>query len=208
MEYRLARIHDRETFLERAESEVRRAQRYGRTLTILMLEVDDRRSIATTHGEAWLEVLTAILALVCRETLRAPDILGRYGDECLAFVLPEANEAAGVQLAARLIRGLRGISLPTATGPLTFTVSAGVAASVGQVAKLADIVVNCERQLHAARAAGGNQVKGCFVGDRRDRLDEALARLGRRRTDPKDAGESAVELTREELELLLERKLE
>lgn len=207
MEQRLARIHDRETFLERAEAEVRRAERYGRTLTVLMLAVDDPGSIAAKHGEAWLEVLTAILGLVCRETLRVPDILGRYGDDCLAFFLPEANEADGVQLAARLVKGLGAIRLPTATGSLAFTVSVGVAATVGQVAKLADIVVNAERQLRAARAAGGNQVKGCFVGDRRDRLDEALARLGRRRTDAK-GDERAVELTREEIALLLDRKLE
>ena len=207
MRDRLARIHERDTFLERAESEVRRAQRYGRTLTVLMLAVDSRSAIVKRYGRAWFDLLMDIIGLICRENLRDPDILGRHNEHVLAIVLPEAGEASGVQLAARLIAGLSAIRLPTANGELAFTVSAGVAATVGEVAELDHILSNAEDQLKAAQAAGGHQVKGCFVGDRREHLDEALARLGRRRTDP-DEVTQAVELTREELDVLLRRRVE
>lgn len=207
MRDRLARIHERDTFLERAVSEVRRAQRYGRTLTVLMLAVDSRSAIVKRYGRAWFDLLMDIIGLICRENLRDPDILGRHNEHVLAFLLPEANEAAGVQLAARLITGLSAIRLPTANGELAFSVSAGVAATVGEVAELEHILEIAEDELKAAQAAGGRQVKGCFVGDRREHLDEALARLGRRRND---AGEvrQAVELTAEELDVLLKRPAE
>jgi len=208
MNDRLGRIHDRETFLERADSEVRRARRYGRTLTLLLLEVDDRENLAATHGEAWVALLAEVIGLVSRENLRDPDILGHYREGVLAFALPEADEAAGVRLATRLIDGLAGISLPTARGPLTFTVSAGVAASVGEVAELAHIVAAAEAQLAAAHAAGGRQVKGCFVGERRESLDQALARLGRRSSDKAATDERAVTLTQEELQALLARPID
>ena len=203
---RLGRIYDRETFLDLAQSEVKRAQRYGRSMTVLLLEVDDRDAIAAKYGDRWVEILMDIVAMVCRETLRDPDILGRYSDSVLAFILPESADAAGVQLAARLIEGVSDIRLPSAKGALTFTVSAGVAASVGTVADIAEIFNQAEGQLAAAHGAGIEQVKGCFVGERREHLDEALARLGRRESDRLSEEFTAVELTHEELEMLLNRK--
>lgn len=208
MTNRIGRIHDRETFLERAESEVRRAQRYERTVTVLLLEVDERNAITAKHGEAWVEILIDIVALVCRENLRDPDVLGRYEDGVLAFVLPEANESAGVRLADRLTKGLSELRLPTARGPLTFTISAGVAASVGEVAELSEILGAAEAQLVAAHKAGGRQVRGCFVGERREHLDEALARLGRRGSDNGYDEIRSVELTSDELNLLLSSRCE
>ncbi len=208
MTKRLGRIHDRETFLERAESEVRRAQRYERTVTVLLLEVDKRNAITAKHGEAWVEILIDIVALVCRENLRDPDVLGRYEDGLLAFILPEANESAGVLLDARLVKGLSDLCLPTARGPLTFTISAGVAASVGEVAELSEILGAAEAQLAAAHKAGGRQVRGCFVGERREHLDEALARLGRRGSDNGHDELRSVELTSDELNLLLSSRCE
>ena len=203
---RLGRIYDRETFLDLAQSEVKRAQRYGRSMTVLLLEVDDRDAIAAKYGDGWVEILMDIVAMVCRETLRDPDILGRYSDSVLAFILPESADAAGVQLAARLIEGVSDIRLPSAKGALTFTVSAGVAASVGTVADIAEIFNQAEGQLAAAHGAGIEQVKGCFVGERREHLDEALARLGRRESDRLSEEFTAVELAHEELEMLLNRK--
>ena len=203
---RLGRIYDRETFLDLAQSEVKRAQRYGRSMTVLLLEVDDRDAIAAKYGDGWVEILMDIVAMVCRETLRDPDILGRYSDSVLAFILPESADAAGVQLAARLIEGVSDIRLPSAKGALTFTISAGVAASVGTVADIAEIFNQAEGQLAAAHGAGIEQVKGCFVGERREHLDEALARLGRRESDRLSEEFTAVELTHEELEMLLNRK--
>ena len=200
---RLGRIYDRETFLDLAQSEVKRAQRYGRSMTVLLLEVADRDAIAAKYGDGWVEILMDIVAMVCRETLRDPDILGRYSDSVLAFILPESADAAGVQLAARLIEGVSDIRLPSAKGALTFTVSAGVAASVGTVADIAEIFNQAEGQLAAAHGAGIEQVKGCFVGERREHLDEALARLGRRESDRLSEEFTAVELTHEELEMLL-----
>ena len=155
---RLGRIYDRETFLDLAQSEVKRAQRYGRSMTVLLLEVDDRDAIAAKYGDGWVEILMDIVAMVCRETLRDPDILGRYSDSVLAFILPESADAAGVQLAARLIEGVSDIRLPSAKGALTFTVSAGVAASVGTVADIAEIFNQAEGQLAAAH--GGRDRAG------------------------------------------------
>ena len=206
MSDRLGRIYDRETFLDLAQSEVKRAQRYGRSMTVLLLEVDDRDAIAATYGDGWVEILMDIVAVVCRETLRDPDILGRYSDSVLAFILPESADAAGVQLAARLIEGVSGIRLPPAKGALTFTVSAGVAASVGAVGDIAEIFNQAEGPLAAAHGAGVEQVKECSVVERREHLNAALARLGRRKSDRQSEDFTAVELTHEELEMLLNRK--
>ena len=200
----LTQIHDRDALLERAESEVLRIRRYGRSMTLLILEVDNHQDIRSSHGDAWLEMVTRIIGLVCRETLREPDILGHLGDHCLAFILPEADEAAGVQLAHRLIEALSQIRLPAARGLLSFTVSVGVATTVGEVAALDGVIDGAQRQLRAAQSLGGNRFKGCFVGDRREVMDEALVRLGRRNSDAEDTA-TVVELTHEELDHLLRR---
>ena len=179
----------------------------GRNLIILTEDEDDGRKgdrVEPTR-RPWASA-RRVVALACDENLRAPDVFGRYGEDDLGVMLPEANEAAGVQLAFRLRNTILQTVLPTVHGPLSMTVSLGVAATVGEVVDLSRLLEHAEQSRQAAVEAGGDCVRGCFVADRRGNLDEALAKLGRRGTDKSAAEAGLVTLSQEEIDMLLDHQ--
>lgn len=206
MEHGFSVAYSQEQFFALAENEVKRAQRYGRTLSAIVLGIDDLAGIRQTFGPVWANEALRVLALACDENLRAPDVFGRYGEDDLGVMLPEANEAAGVQLAFRLRNMILQTVLPTVHGPLSVTVSLGVAATVGEVVDLSRLLEHAEQSRQAAVEAGGDCVRGCFVADRRGNLDEALAKLGRRGTDKSAAETGLVTLSQEEINMLLQHQ--
>ena len=68
------------------------------------------------------------------------------------------------------------------------------AAVYGRCDGLDGVMDGAQRQLRAAQSPGGDRVKGCFVSNRREVMDEALMRLGRRNSDAEDTA-TVVELT-------------
>ena len=206
MEHGFSVAYSQEQFFALAENEVKRAQRYGRTLSAIVLGIDDLAGIRETFGPVWANEALRVLVLACDENLRAPDVFGRYGEDDLGVMLPEANEAAGVQLAFRLRNMILQTVLPTVHGPLSVTVSLGVAATVGEVVDLSRLLEHAEQSRQAAIEAGGDCVRGCFVADRRGNLDEALAKLGRRGTDKSAAEAGLVTLSQEEINMLLDHQ--
>jgi diguanylate cyclase (GGDEF)-like protein len=114
---------------ETLEREVRRAQRAGRPMAVLMLDLDHFKRINDDFdhdaGDALLRELGALLM----RNLRREDVACRYGGEEFVLVLPEASLADGERRAEELrdeIKRLRVSDKGRLLGPLT--ASFGVAA--------------------------------------------------------------------------------
>ncbi len=94
-------------FYETAAVELSGLKRHNRPLTILYLDVDDLKQANDRYGHvAGDEVLKATVTAVKRK-LRLGDSVARLGGDEFAVLLPEANEAAGRQVAERLQTALR-----------------------------------------------------------------------------------------------------
>jgi len=93
----LTGVYNRRSIDERLPSEVERAQRYGRPLAVLFVDLDHFKQINDTHGHPVGDVVLRHMAQRVRETLRGGvDWMARYGGEEFLVVLPEPTlEAAG-----------------------------------------------------------------------------------------------------------------
>lgn len=106
----LTALYNRRYFFYRLNSEIQRAKRYGRTLSLLILDVDDFKKFndAQGHlaGDELLRDLAARMAAVIRRSDTKPsyevDIACRYGGEEFAIILPEAASAQGAAAAERI----------------------------------------------------------------------------------------------------------
>jgi diguanylate cyclase (GGDEF)-like protein len=124
----LTGTYNRRHFMDLARMGFESARRFGQPFAALMLDVDHFKSVNDRHGHAVGDQVLRALADRCRSTLRSIDVLGRYGGEEFAIVLPGTRRHTGaVQLAERIRQRIADEPIETDAGPLSVTVSVGVA---------------------------------------------------------------------------------
>jgi diguanylate cyclase (GGDEF)-like protein len=144
-------------FWEFLESEVRRAQRYGRSLALVLIDVDRFKGYNDRHGHLAGDKALVALARALVGGSRSHDLVARYGGEEFAVLLPETALEGGIAFAEKMRERIEAAGIGAALGsPLT--VSLGVASYPADGARARDLVAAADRELYRAKAAGRNRV--------------------------------------------------
>ncbi len=155
----LTDLTNRRHFLEIAEREMNRGIRYGRNLSLLMLDIDHFKAVNDTHGHDMGDVVLKMVARICREKVRDCDLVGRLGGEEFAVLCPDTHEDEGVTLAERLRRAIGEPRVPTPDGKLvSVTISIGCAGLSTETPDLETLLKRADRALYAAKDEGRNRV--------------------------------------------------
>jgi diguanylate cyclase (GGDEF)-like protein len=158
----LTGLANRRGFFDAAAAELDRARRYGRKLTLMMLDADHFKRINDAYGHAGGDEALRHLAEILASTLRASDLAGRLGGEEFAVLLPETDCDGARQLAQRLRMSIATAPLLIGGTLVTLTVSVGVAAvPVDELAGSAAIeqaLRDADEAMYRAKAEGRNRV--------------------------------------------------
>ncbi|MCL5966647.1 MAG: GGDEF domain-containing protein, partial [Deltaproteobacteria bacterium] len=169
---------NRRYFFHRLNSEIQRARRYGRTFSLLILDVDDFKKFNDRHGHLAGDALLCALAEVIISNIRRSDekpsyevdIACRYGGEEFAVILPEAAAVGGAAAAERLrvsieARGattvaerLRSEIEKTSRDGMKATVSIGVASYPEHGVDPDGLIKAADDALYVAKREGKNRV--------------------------------------------------
>ncbi|WP_407519735.1 GGDEF domain-containing protein [Methylobacterium oryzisoli] len=149
----------RRRFLEIGEREALRSQRSRIPACLLMLDLDRFKMINDGFGHGAGDAALAAFVGVCRGHLRSLDAIGRTGGEEFAILLADTDRAEGLALAERLRLAVAAVPVSTEQGPLSITVSVGLAVLEPEDS-LADLLRRADAALYAAKAAGRNCVRG------------------------------------------------
>lgn len=135
-------------------AELRRAERYGRPLSVVLLDIDHFKRINDEHGHAVGDAVLRDVADRVRATIRQNDALVRWGGEEFLVVLPETH-AEGARVAAERIRAVVGRE-PAGPG-VPATLSGGVStASAGDDQD--SLVQRADEHLYRAKHAGRDRI--------------------------------------------------
>jgi diguanylate cyclase (GGDEF)-like protein len=148
-------------FQEVLQRELGRAERLGRPLTVLMLDIDDFKSINDRFGHPVGDaILQGIVAEIRNEVRGDMDLLARYGGDEFAVVLPETPPGEAVLVAERVRRRVdeRLFRMPDSGQMLRATVSIGVATYPEDAGEKADLVEKADAALYRAKRGGKNAV--------------------------------------------------
>ncbi|HEY2580067.1 MAG TPA: GGDEF domain-containing protein [Streptosporangiaceae bacterium] len=156
------------TWQREARVEISRAARTHSPLAVAMLDIDHFKQVNDTHGHLTGDAVLAALSATLRGLLREYDIIGRFGGEEFAIVLPHTDVATAEQITERLRVKLAEISVAPGSGsntetPLQVTVSIGVAALANSRRDLDELIAAADAGLYRAKAQGRNQV--CLMSE-------------------------------------------
>jgi diguanylate cyclase (GGDEF)-like protein/PAS domain S-box-containing protein len=124
----LTGVFNRRHVEELLRHEVDRAERHARPLAVAMIDADHFKNINDTYGHPTGDDVLREISARCQKTLRANDILGRYGGEEFVIVFPETNLEEAGAVAERLRVAVAHDPIKVGESALPVTVSIGLAA--------------------------------------------------------------------------------
>jgi diguanylate cyclase (GGDEF)-like protein len=123
-----------------------------------MLDLDRFKLVNDRHGHGAGDDVLREVARRLRDTVRETDLPARYGGEEFAVLLPETDLATARDVAERIRLAVAQAPVSTRKGPLTVTLSAGVAVIDEHTPNLAALFDAADAALYAAKEAGRNRV--------------------------------------------------
>jgi diguanylate cyclase (GGDEF)-like protein len=155
----LTGTYNRRHFMDVANLAFESARRFGQPLAAIMLDVDHFKSVNDRYGHAVGDQVLRALADRCRAALRSIDVLGRYGGEEFAIMLPGTQRHNGAMILAERIRQqVAQEPVQTDAGPVRVTVSVGVAGMEADTPDPGELFKRADSALYEAKQAGRNRV--------------------------------------------------
>jgi len=155
----LTGVLNRRNFLESGQRVMNRCLMDGRPCALLMLDVDRFKDINDRHGHVAGDHALAAVARVLRLCLRPQDLIGRYGGEEFAVILPGADGGEAGRVAERLRESVEALVPDWAPGASALTVSGGIAVAGHGTADLNALLLRADRALYRAKDAGRNRME-------------------------------------------------
>ncbi|GAB6127231.1 GGDEF domain-containing protein [Humidesulfovibrio idahonensis] len=148
---------NRRAVLEMATRLVARANREGKPLAVLMLDIDHFKLVNDTYGHAVGDAVLRDLSRVIAAGLRAYDAYGRFGGEEFVVVLPDTTLEDAQHVAER-IRAAVEANCPQECKYTHYTVSIGLAWGLPAEADLDALLLLADQAMYEAKAQGRNRV--------------------------------------------------
>ncbi len=154
----LTNLYNRRGLFSVGQREVDRAIRFYHPLSVLMLDIDNFKSVNDKFSYKTGDDVLRSFADRLRENVREVDVIGRYGGDEFIILLVENDLPVAAQVAERLRKSIQETPFPTCNGEINLTISIGVTAFSLDMANLETLFDRAGQDLHAAKQAGKNQI--------------------------------------------------
>jgi diguanylate cyclase (GGDEF)-like protein len=155
----LTGLDNRRAIQERGLLELKRAQRLGAPVSLILCDVDHFKRVNDWFGHEAGDGVLRTIAATLRAALRETDLLGRWGGEEFIAVLIETEAATAREIAERIRAAVAAIAFDTL--PEGMTISLGVA-TAWEIADVPDaweaLLQRADRHLYQAKSEGRNRV--------------------------------------------------
>jgi diguanylate cyclase (GGDEF)-like protein len=156
----LTGLANNRAFREQIDREAARAVRFDLDLSLLILDLDDFKSVNDTYGHPQGDAALRMVGRVLREESRGIDQPARYGGEEFVVALPETDAQGALELAERIRERIESapVELVDSDGSITVTASIGLATLSGADVDVRALIGAADAALYEAKRNGKNRV--------------------------------------------------
>lgn len=156
---RLTELYNHGHFKQRLDEEFKRAARFGHSLSLIMIDLDDFKAFNDTFGHPRGDMLLYSVARAIGANLRGADVAARYGGEEFVVLLPETDPEGAFAVAERIRADVEELRFEgPESAPVLKTISAGVAAFPNHAASALRLLESADAAMYRAKRGGKNRV--------------------------------------------------
>ncbi len=153
----LTGLMNHRAFYETLEQELWRSRRYGGTISMIMADIDNLKTINDNYGHRAGDKVIREISRRIRECTRQIDLAARYGGDEFAVILPNTALDEATLVSQRIVEAVGRASVEWQGEEIQLSISIGVG-QYGPDANPEDITSRSDQALYSAKQAGKNMV--------------------------------------------------
>lgn len=156
----LTELHNKRYFNEAIDREASRSQRYNRTFSLVLFDIDHFKKINDTFGHLAGDAVLRQLGALVQKRVRRDDVPSRTGGEEFSVIVPEIDREGALLLGEKLRAAVEGAGFRFENTHIAVTISVGVAEWDASIVDPQDLVKRADEFLYEAKRTGRNRVCG------------------------------------------------
>ncbi len=155
----LTNLYNQRLFWELFEYEIGRAGRHGYKFSLLVLDLDNFKTVNDTYGHSFGDKFLQDVAVALHEVLRTEDILARYGGDEFVAILPETGGQEAAMAAKRALDAISTMAVVSPDGTVVKgSVSVGIGVYPDHATAQKDLFLFADNMMYKAKTEGKNRV--------------------------------------------------
>ncbi len=155
----LTGLYNHRTFQEKLEAELKRTDRTGSPLSLVILDIDNFKQFNDTYGHQTGDYILKNLADILISEIREIDIAARYGGEEFSVILVDTGSEESVKTAQRLRKKIAGSKFNYENKTLNITASFGISTYPAFCEDKSTLIKQADRALYSSKEAGRNRTR-------------------------------------------------
>ena len=154
----LSGLLNHQTFKERFNDEIQRAERFQQKMAVMMFDLDKFKQVNDTLGHQYGDYVIHTVARIMQDNVRAVDVVSRYGGEEFAVILINTTAEISSIVAQRIVDNIADYQFSLDGVEKSLTISGGMSEYPTHSTTMTELIEIADKEMYSTKQRGGNGI--------------------------------------------------